>query len=313
MNYLKAFINRLPPMERLTSIEQKLDTVLDSMGTKGKDQNGLFPAGHFYSPIPNLDETRKDEASIWGTPPREIPGVDLNVQEQLEMLNTFKAFYEQLPFPETKSEGFRYYFENPAYSYSDAIFLHCMIRFAKPRRMIEVGSGYSSSVILDTNELFFQGAIETTFIEPYPELFFSLLKSKDKEKVKVIPSRLQEVDLAEFDRLNRNDILFIDSTHVSKVNSDVNRIFFNILPRLKRGVFIHFHDIFYPFEYPQAWIYEGRAWNEIYLLRTFLEHNSAFKIVAFNTYLEAFHEEFFQRHMPLCLKNRGGSIWLQKL
>lgn len=304
-------MHRLFRDPRLTTIEQKLDTILDSMKEENKTE--LFPAGHFYSPIPDLEEIRKSETVVWGTPPREIPGIDLNEQEQLETLNTFKAFYDELPFPETKSEGLRYYFENPAYSYSDAIFLHSMIRFAQPRHIIEVGSGYSSGMILDTNELFFHGNIKTTFIEPYPELFFSLLKNSDKEKVKVIPSRLQDVDVAEFDVLDRNDILFIDSTHVSKVNSDVNRIFFHILPRLKSGVFIHFHDIFYPFEYPQAWIYEGRAWNEIYLLRAFLEHNSTFKIVAFNTYLEAFHEEFFQQHMPLCLKNRGGSIWLQKL
>jgi hypothetical protein len=310
-NSLEQKLDQLAQVERFNSLEQKLDRILESI--EKEDQNGLFPAGHFYSPIPNLDEIRKNEASIWGTPPKEIRGIDLNEQEQLKMLNTLRDFYDELPFPETKTEGLRYYFENPAYSYSDAIFLHCMIRFAKPQRIIEVGSGHSSSVILDTNELFFHGAIETTFIEPYPELFFSLLKRSDREKVKVIPIRLQDVDPAEFDSLERNDILFIDSTHVSKVNSDVNRIFFNILPRLKSGVFIHFHDIFYPFEYPQAWIYEGRAWNEIYLLRAFLENNSAFKIVVFNTYLEAFHEEFFKLHMPLCLKNKGGSIWLQKL
>jgi hypothetical protein len=187
-----------------------------------------------------------------------------------------------------------------------------MIRHARPKQIIEVGSGYSSCLMLDTNELFFEKAIKTTFIEPYPELLYTLIQENDKKSIKVFPNRLQDVAIEEFSCLNKNDILFIDSTHVSKVNSDVNYIFFEILPALKSGVFIHFHDIFYPFEYPKSWVLEGRAWNEDYMLRAFLEYNNAFKVVFFNTFLEYFHEDFFREHMPLCLKNRGGSLWIQK-
>jgi hypothetical protein len=117
-----------------------------------------------------------------------------------------------------------------------------------------------------------------------------------------------------FDQLNENDILFIDSTHVSKTNSDVNKILFEILPRLKRGVLIHFHDIFYPFEYPKEWVlqWNGFGWNEDYILKAFLMYNNQFKIVMFNTFLEHFHKEWFKENMPLCLENEGGSIWLQK-
>ena len=107
-------------------------------------------------------------------------------------------------------------------------------------------------------------------------------------------------------------ILFIDSTHVSKIGSDVNSLLFDILPKLNRGVYVHFHDVFYPFEYPQEWVYQGLAWNEAYILRAFLQHNDAFKIVFFNTYLELFYREKFENSMPLCLKNPGGSIWLTK-
>jgi hypothetical protein len=78
--------------------------------------------------------------------------------------------------------------------------------------------------------------------------------------------------------LNENDILFIDSTHVSKFNSDVNCIIHNILPALSKGVYIHFHDVMYPFEYPKNWLIEGRAWNEQYILRAFLEFNTNFKL-----------------------------------
>jgi hypothetical protein len=140
-----------------------------------------------------------------------------------------------MPFQAEKQQGLRYYYENPAYSYSDAILLHCMIRHLRPRRIIEVGSGFSSCMILDTNELLFDGSIETTFIDPCPELLLSLVKQEDKQRIKLIPSRLQDVDLGEFDALRANDILFIDSTHVSKTDSDVNRIMFHICPGLLPG------------------------------------------------------------------------------
>ncbi len=292
----------------------KLEIIAQAELEELKKMAGIFPLGHFYSPVPNLDEIKKFEASIWpSSPPRKIDGVDLNEEGQLKLLNEFSSFYGELPFADEKSEGLRYYYENSAFSYTDAIMLYSMIRFAKPRRIIEVGSGYSSCVTLDTNDLFFNGQIATTFIEPYPDLLYSLIKEGDREKIKVLPVRLQDVPLEEFDVLNRDDILFIDSTHVSKVNSDVNYIFFKILPRLKSGVIIHFHDVFIGFEYPKPWVYEGRAWNEDYILRAFLEYNNAFKVLYFNAFMGSFSEEYYREHMPLCLKNKGGSLWLQKL
>ena len=115
-----------------------------------------------------------------------------------------------------------------------------------------------------------------------------------------------------FAQLQENDILFIDSTHVSKLNSDVNRIIFNILPALKKGVLIHFHDIFWPFEYPKTWVKEGRAWNEAYLLRAFLEYNTDFEILFFSHYTHLFNREWIAANMPLFLNNLGGNIWLRK-
>jgi predicted O-methyltransferase YrrM len=273
---------------------------------------GFVPPGHFYSPIPSLEEVRRDDSRIFAAPPRTIPGVNLRESEQLQLLSELARYYSTVPFQKNKTVGLRYHYENDAYSYSDAIFLHCMIRHLNPSKIIEVGSGFSSCVMLDTNEHFFEGRIQTTFIEPYPNLVNSLLTDSDRPQVKLIPQRLQDVPIEEFKSLGPNDILFIDSTHVGKVNSDVNRIFFEILPVLSSGVCIHFHDIFYPFEYPRHWVHGGRAWNEIYMLRSFLQYNDSFRIMIMNTFLEHFHEQFFRDHMPLCLKNRGGSIWLQK-
>lgn len=280
---------------------------------KASPEHERFPPGHFYSPIPSLDEVRRDAERIFRIPDA-LPGIELNVEEQLRFFESFAGSYKELPFGPEKQQGLRYYFENSNYGYSDAICLYGMIRHLAPQRIIEVGSGYSSCVMLDTNELFFDNSIACTFIEPNPALLLSLIKSEDKARIELIPDAIQKVNPEIFSALEAGDILFIDSTHVSKAGSDVNHILFEILPCLSSGVLIHFHDIFYPFEYPQAWICElGLYWNEGYLLRAFLQYNSAFRIVFFNTYLEQFFEERFAKRMPLCLKNRGGSLWLRKV
>jgi hypothetical protein len=297
----RSIFMRLPPVQRLLAERDALAKA-----------HGFAPPGHFYSPIVSIAELSKDESRIFGEMPRVIPGIELHETEQLQLLAQFEHYYPSIPFPATKSEGARYYFDNPAYTYSDAIILHCMIRHLKPRRIVEVGSGFSSCATLDTNEAFFDNSIAITFIEPHPELLESLITISDRERVSVIPKRLQDVPLDVFAQLEANDILFIDSTHVSKVGSDVNRAFFEILPALGRGVHIHIHDIFHPFEYPKEWIFGGRSWNEIYMLRAFLQYNDKFRVVFLNTFMEYFHEERFRETMPLCLINRGGSIWIRK-
>ena len=188
-----------------------------------------------------------------------------------------------------------------------------MIRHLKPQKIIEIGSGFSSAVILDTNEIFMDSSIKCDFIEPYPERLEALLKSSDKENIRIHKKRLQQIPLEFFEELNENDILFIDSTHVSKLNSDVNYIIHHLLPALPKGVYIHFHDVFYPFEYPLNYLLEGKSWNEQYILRAFLEYNKDFKIMLFNTYLENMYEAEIRSRFPLLYKNTGGSIWLKKI
>jgi hypothetical protein len=115
-----------------------------------------------------------------------------------------------------------------------------------------------------------------------------------------------------FEELQKGDMLFIDSTHVAKPGSDVNQIYFDILPRLKRGVIIHIHDVFYPFEYPKSWILETRAWNEDYIVRAFLYNNKDFRMLLFNHFLNLHHQPLLDQLLPLTAKNSGGSLWLEK-
>lgn len=285
----------------------------DLSGDDAGQLNLFVPLGHFYSPMPSLDEISRDEKRIFAVP-QELAAIDLNVDEQLNLLATFAEYYKELPFGDEETPGLRYKFVNPMYSYSDAICLYAMIRHLKPRAILEAGSGYSSCVMLDTNELFFENRISCAFIEPNPQQFLSLLKKTDLERIEIIPSRLQDVGLSRFSALSANDILFIDSTHVSKMGSDVNYLIFEVLPVLQSGVYVHFHDIFYPFEYPKQWVCNlGIVWSEAYLLRSFLQYNSAFRIAFFNTYLEHFYEEIFRELMPQCFKNTGASLWLRKI
>lgn len=294
------------PAARLQAERDRLAVELERYRT-------WVPPGHFYSPVPALDDVRRDEARIFGPPPVDLPAIDLNADGQLALLPRFRELYAELPFARARRPGHRYAFDNPNFSYADAIALYCMIRHARPRRIVEIGSGYSSCAILDTNERFFDHAIACSFIEPYPELLRSLLLPGDEGRVEIAAARLQDVDLGRFAALEANDILFVDSTHVSRVDSDVNRIFFEILPRLSPGVLVHVHDVFYPFEYPREWIYEGRAWNENYVLRAFLQYNRAWQIRFFNNYLARRHPEAFFGALPLARENPGGSIWLARL
>jgi len=269
------------------------------------------PAGHFYSPHADLEEIRRHESRIFSRH-KPVLDIDLRESDQLNTLHAIASLQPRINFPGTKSPGFRYYFDNPAYSYSDALVLHAMLRLVRPRRLIEVGCGHSSAMALDTNELCLGHSVQMTFVEPYPQLLHDLMKPEDKERVTLVPSRLQDLDPNFFGQLEANDILFIDSTHVSKVDSDVNYIFFELLPRLKSGVYIHFHDVFYPFEYVKEWIYEGRAWQELYILRAFLQDNPRYHIVYFQDFLFTKHRRYFEEHLPLFLKNSGGNIWLRK-
>lgn len=294
-----------PLKQRIAALEAELSRL--------RQAAGFVPPGHFYSPIPKLAEVEADRTRIFALPGKTVPGIDMREDAQLALLKNFISFHEEQPFPEEKSEDFRYYFKNPAYSYSDALLLHFMLRQLRPARLVEIGSGFSSCMTLDTNDRFLDGRTHITFIEPYPQLLHSLMRDADRARYKIHEERLQDVDLSIFDQLQAGDILFIDSTHVAKVGSDVNHIFFEVLPRLKSGVFIHLHDVFFPFEYPESWIMQGRAWNEIYLLRTFLQFNTSFRIVLMNTFMQHFHRDFFSASLPLCLQNTGGSIWLERI
>jgi hypothetical protein len=275
-------------------------------------QNSCYPPGHYYSAVPSLEAIKQRENIIWEQDlNKNISGIVLDPESQVKCISDLSVYYKDLPYGTLKKENRRYDFDNSFYSYTDGIILYSLIRHIRPNEIIEIGSGFSSALMLDINEIFFENKINLTFIEPNAERLFSLFTEKDKQTVKVINSEVQLIDKSIFKTLEQGDILFIDSSHVAKTGSDLNFILFEILPEIKRGVYIHFHDIFYPFEYPKEWIYAGRNWNEDYFLKAFLMYNTTFEIIIFSDYIHKYYAEAFSK-MPLTYKNTGGSLWLRK-
>lgn len=276
--------------------------------------NGFMPLGHFYSQYPDMDKIEKKRDLLYRID-KAVKDIDFNVEGQWTLLKQMKELLASIPKWTGKADYansiYRYHTDTAAFCVPDATCLHLMLRILKPNRLIEVGSGWSSAVTLDTNEFYFNKEMRVSFIEPYPKALNRILKAEDQYEIKCCG--LEDVELEYFEQLEKGDVLFIDSTHVSKIGSDVNYLLFEILPRLKKGVFIHFHDIFYPFEYPYNWIKkEGWIWNELYMLRSFLMNNKDYKIIFFFDYLTKMHADKIWDclHME---NPSGGSFWIEKV
>jgi hypothetical protein len=310
-------LNRLEFITRIWRERPYIRLVLES----GNSQFLKFaPPGHFYSPIPNIREVQAKSRIVFDRSRTEIPGIDVNVEAQAELACEFVPYYKDIPFPDKKQDGYRYYLDNEYFSYGDGVILYSMLRRFKPKRVIDVGSGFSSAAMLDVNETFFNCEIDFTFIEPFPDRLLSLRGDKEAERSKILRAPVQEVPEGLFAELHENDILFVDSSHVAKTHSDVVHLLFNILPSLNRGVIVHFHDILWPFEYPSLWLDQGRAWNEAYVLRAFLQYNNAFRILYFNSMMEIHRGHFLRSKLPLAMRTPScldtppnASLWIRKM
>lgn len=291
--------------------------VLELAGSEEFNQwtrNRLFvPPGHFYSPIVDQAEAKKYFDRQQGAPvPETVTGVVIDRAALLDLWENLVPFMRDSPFPKRKSEEFRYYFENPNFTYGDGSVWHAMLRYFKPKRIIEIGSGYSSANMIDTIERYFEHDVELTFVEPFPELLQSLIGDQSS-RVNILASPVQNCDLRIFRRLQSGDILFIDSTHILRTGSDVCFELFEILPILAEGVIVHIHDMFWPFEYPEDWvIQDNRSWNELYAVRALLTGNSEWRVIMFNDYIAKTAKDVVKKTYPTLLNNPGGGLYLQK-
>jgi hypothetical protein len=273
----------------------------------------FVPPGHYYSPIVDPTEAAQYLTSQQTQPmPAALAGIALDRSDMVRLWHELLPFLTTMPFTEQNKAGYRFRFDNPSYSWADGSVLHAMLRLHRPRRFIEVGSGWSSACTLDTVEHYLDGACEMTFIDPYPQLLREVI-GEAARKVRIIEAPVQQVPVSTFEALQSGDVLFIDSTHVLRTGSDVCCELFEILPRIASGVIVHFHDMFWPFEYPSPWIVEdNRSWNELYAMRAFLTHNEAWRIVFFNDYLAKLERDLIAATYPPFLRNSGGALWLQR-
>jgi predicted O-methyltransferase YrrM len=310
---LRRLALRLPALKRLVGERDELratarhrDGVLAALG---------HPPGHYYSPVPSFDEIEQRADRIWGPPPRELPGIELNLEGQLRVLAELSRYAAEQPFSDGPDPTLRYHFDNDMYGKADGAVMYAMLRHLRPNRVVEVGSGYTSALMLDT----LGPDTGLTFIDPEPHRLRTLLRPGDEERATMITQPVQEVSPEAFTALAAGDLLFVDSSHVTKTGSDVNHIVFELLPRISPGVYVHFHDAFYPFEYPRSFIDKRWAWNELYLLRGFLEYNRQFEVVLWPSYLEAVARDTLAERLPLAVTPSiwpdvlGASLWLRKV
>jgi len=271
--------------------------------------------GHFYSPIVDTDDIEARRAEIWPAAP-EVLGIDFNDAAHRQVLEVeFPRFIADYDYPEHLpggTEDHRFYTQNSQFSWLDSRALFVLLRAWQPRRIIEVGSGYSSLLMADVNRRFLDSSCAITCIEPYPRAF---LRAGIPGLAGLIEQKVQAVPLATFEQLEAGDILFIDSSHVAKTGSDVNWLYFEVLPRLAKGVRVHIHDIMLPHDYPSEWVIdENRSWNEQYLLRALLMHSSGFKVLFGCSYaFYRFHDQVIAALAhPKGHGFAGGSFWMER-
>lgn len=273
-----------------------------------------FPLGHYYSPLPDDRELRAEptRSRIWAPGPRETPGVDWNPDGQRRFATEVFAAQERLTFAlEASEDEQEYRMANDQYPAMDAWVLEGMLRHLEPKRMIEIGSGYSSLVTARVNREHFGGAMRFTCIEPYPRQF--LLDGVDGVSDLRV-EKVQDTPLEVFAELEAGDVLFVDTAHTVKTGGDVVWIFSEVLPRLAPGVVVHIHDAFVPGEYPEQWVLEGWGWNEIYLINAFLAFNAGYEVLYGVHWMYENEPGLVEGAFPghLSAPGRGAALWMRR-
>jgi predicted O-methyltransferase YrrM len=270
---------------------------------------------HFDSPIPDTIQLKDD---LW-LKRSELVGIAINEQKQTETLakfkRQFKNEYDTIPRNKTASPH-TYYFNNGAFGPVDGEMLYCMILDLKPQRVIEIGAGnstfLSAQAILVNKEENEHYKCDLVAIEPNPS---SALKAGFPGLSALISKKVQDVPISEFLKLKKNDILFIDSSHVLKVGSDVQYEYMELLPRLNKGVVIHIHDIFWPREYKKEWVKRNHwFWNEQYLLQSFLAFNDSFEILWIGSLMHLTYTNLLEKAFSSYKSDTDwpSSLWMRK-
>jgi predicted O-methyltransferase YrrM len=268
---------------------------------------------HFHSPVPDTTVlgTPTMRARLWPEEAPEQPGLDWRGDAQLALVAEL-AKQEAMRFPQTSEDPHEFFSTNPAFSPHDAWALQAMLRHLRPRRMVELGSGWTSLLAARVNREQLGGEMSLVCVDPYLQDF---LRGGVDGIGELIEEGAEELPLEFFAELGPGDVLFIDSTHTVKTGSDVVYLFGEVIPRLAPGVVVHVHDVFLPGEYPPQWVLSGWSWNEQYLVQAFLAFNREFEVVLSLGWLAHRHPEVVEAAVPDFegfYPGRGGSLWIRR-
>jgi hypothetical protein len=268
---------------------------------------------HFYEPVPDTRELAKRDFDARS----RLLGVPVDLDAAVARLHRYSQAYgreySELP-RDAPAEADDFFVRNPFFATVDAEILYCFIRELRPRLVIEAGSGFSTRIILralarNTAE---GDQCRYEIFDPFPS---DTTRATVGRRAALTESLIQAVDPGIFQRLEPNDVLFIDSSHVVATGSDVTYLVLEVLPSLRSGVYVHFHDIFLPHEYPRSWVLElHRFWNEQYVLQAFLAFNDEFEIVWPGYYVHAARPDELRRaiHSYVADTDRPTSFWLRR-
>ncbi len=253
---------------------------------------GIFPlTNHYYEPQFNHDRINKNFYEN-----RYLPGIDFNLNKQLNNLSNLIYKNELIELNlENKSPNYNFNIKNNFFENGDAEIYYHLIRHLKPKNILEIGSGHSTLIAMeaiDKNKNIDKIDTKITCVEPYENKWLNSLS------IKILRKRVEDLEECYYLTLEKNDIFFIDSSHVIKPQGDVLKIFFEILPRLKSGVIVQIHDIFTPKNYPEQWIInENKFWNEQYLAEALMMNSNKYEIYLLLNYLK---NNFYNELKKIC-------------
>ncbi|MGE4428619.1 MAG: class I SAM-dependent methyltransferase [Solirubrobacteraceae bacterium] len=264
----------------------------------------------YHSPIPDW---RSLPPSTW-TDPSPMPGVDWDAAPAVELLEGVLAgpLAEHRPpvvpgvddATQTALQAF--------YNSLDAATLHAMLRHVRPRRVIELGSGVSTLVMLQALARNREDGAPSTLdvFDPYPRL----PTERGLDGAGTLHRTAAEHVAAErFATLEAGDVLFVDTTHTVRVGGDVVRIMLDVLPRLAPGVIVHIHDILLPYEYHRLWFESGWYWQEQYVVQAVLQDNPHWEVVLPNHQLHREHADVVRHRVPTFVEgSQPSALWLRR-
>ncbi len=250
----------------------------------------------------------------WGHGEKTSPHIDsmfaANRNQQIEFIDLIASFAENyLKIPLETQEDLEPRWKQNWFPPLDGMSAYAMVAGKTPKRLIEIGSGNSTKFFArakrDHNL-----STEITSIDPFPRAEIDVLCHKVHRK------GLEDVDLSVFDQLEKGDVVFFDGSHRSFQNSDVSVFFIDVLPRLAEGVIVGLHDIFWPDDYPEAWL--GRYYNEQFVLGAYiLAFGDKFPLVFATSHAWKRLGDELKAKMPAELLAKippltGGCFWWEK-